>query len=187
MTDKPMTIGWRRSQYLSTASLVDQIMSHVANLGSNRHLWLRLIQWIERSRATRWAVRRSGSPSAACRFSWHTLPVGDILRRWASDCIATRTRLHCAVCCRREWAICTADGSPKDCRCTLRGCWCRSVSRWQRCCPPHRRVSWCWCCCLWSLSLLCTCTRRWMPGGLLLGLVRTTVSAITIARRSTRC
>jgi hypothetical protein len=40
------------------AALADRIMSQVANMEHQRRslLWLRLVQWIERSRASRWAV-----------------------------------------------------------------------------------------------------------------------------------
>ena len=50
-----------------------------------------------------------------------------------------------------------------------------------RCCRPRRQVSCCWYCYLLSLSLSCICTQRLMRGELLLGLVWTTLSAITIA------
>jgi hypothetical protein len=59
MTDKSYEEWLAKSRNVSPpASLVDQIMSHVANLERQRRniWWLRLIQWIEHSRAARWAV-----------------------------------------------------------------------------------------------------------------------------------
>jgi len=59
MTDKPYE-QWlaERRNVSPRASLVDQIMSQVANLERQRRdvWWLCVIQWIERSRAARWAV-----------------------------------------------------------------------------------------------------------------------------------
>jgi len=59
MTDKPYD-EWlaKRRNVSPPATLADEIMSHVANLERQRqHVWwLRLIQWIEQSRAARWAV-----------------------------------------------------------------------------------------------------------------------------------
>jgi len=59
MTDKPYEEWLAKGRNVSPpASLVDQIMSHVANLERQHRdiWWLRLIQWIEHSRAARWAV-----------------------------------------------------------------------------------------------------------------------------------
>jgi hypothetical protein len=45
-------------QVSAPAALADQIMSQVARMERQRRSlwWLRLVQWIERSRASRWAV-----------------------------------------------------------------------------------------------------------------------------------
>jgi hypothetical protein len=59
MTDKPYEQWLAKCRNVSPpASLVDQIMSQVANLERQRGdvWWLRLIQRIEQSRAARWAV-----------------------------------------------------------------------------------------------------------------------------------
>ena len=59
MTDKPYEEWLAKGRNVSPpASLVDQIMSRVANLERQHRdiWWLRLIQWIDRSRAARWAV-----------------------------------------------------------------------------------------------------------------------------------
>jgi hypothetical protein len=59
MIDKPYEQWLAKRRTVSPpASLVDQIMSQVANLERQRRdiWWLRLIQWIEHSRAARWAV-----------------------------------------------------------------------------------------------------------------------------------
>ena len=59
MTDQPYEEWLAKGRNVSPpASLVDQIMSQVANLERQRRAiwWLRLIQWIEHSRAARWAV-----------------------------------------------------------------------------------------------------------------------------------
>jgi len=59
MTDKPYEQWLAKSRNVSPpASLVDQVMSQVANLERQRRaIWsLRLIQRIEHSRALRWAV-----------------------------------------------------------------------------------------------------------------------------------
>jgi hypothetical protein len=59
MIDKPYE-QWlaKRRNASPPASLVDQIMSQVANLECQRRdiWWLRLIQRIDQSRAARWAV-----------------------------------------------------------------------------------------------------------------------------------
>jgi hypothetical protein len=59
MTDKPYEEWLANGRNVSPpASLADQIMSRVANLERQHRdiWWLRLIQWIERSRAARWTV-----------------------------------------------------------------------------------------------------------------------------------
>ena len=59
MTDRPYE-KWlaERREVSPPATLADQIMSGVASLERQHRdiRWLRLIQWIERSRAARWAV-----------------------------------------------------------------------------------------------------------------------------------
>ena len=59
MTDKPYE-QWlaKRRNVSPPVSLVDEIMSQVANLERLRRdiWWLRFIQWTEHSRAARWAV-----------------------------------------------------------------------------------------------------------------------------------
>jgi hypothetical protein len=59
MTDKPYEEWLAKGRNVSPpASLVDQIMSQVANLERQQRdiWWLRLVQRIEHSRAARWAV-----------------------------------------------------------------------------------------------------------------------------------
>jgi hypothetical protein len=59
MTDKPYEEWLAKGRNVSPpASLADQVMSRVANLERQRReiWWLCLIQWIEHSRAARWAV-----------------------------------------------------------------------------------------------------------------------------------
>ena len=59
MKDKTYEEWLAKSRDVSPpASLVDQVMSHVAVLERERReiWWLCLIQWIERSRTARWAV-----------------------------------------------------------------------------------------------------------------------------------
>jgi hypothetical protein len=59
MTDQPYEAWLAKGRNVSPpASLVDQIMSQVANLERQRQAiwWMRLIQRIEHSRALRWAV-----------------------------------------------------------------------------------------------------------------------------------
>ena len=59
MTDKPYE-QWlaERRDVSPPATMADQIMSQVANMERQRRdIWrLRLVWWIERSRAARWAV-----------------------------------------------------------------------------------------------------------------------------------
>ena len=71
MTDKPYE-QWlaKRREVSPPATLADQIMSQVANMERQRRdiWWLRVVQWIEQSRAARWAVCGGAWPSAACRL-----------------------------------------------------------------------------------------------------------------------
>ncbi len=59
MNDQPYDEWLAKSRGVSPpATLADQVMSRIADLEQQRRSiwWLRLIQWIERSRAARFAV-----------------------------------------------------------------------------------------------------------------------------------